>query len=201
MFMKMTISLLHKDHYSVNKEGKIIFTFSDLQKLPEWPVSPLLEIINGELFMVPSPTLNHQDIVLNLAIKIKEYLTMNNIGRIWIAPVDVILSETDVVIPDLVFISDKNTVIDKKNIKGTPDLLIEVLSTNKNHDLLYKKDLYEQYGVKEYWIIDPFEKSMLVYKLKNTKFDGVKLINDDLFRSTILQGFELNINSIFVNPS
>ena len=144
--------------------GKIYYTFKDLQKLPEWPEGPLIELIAGELYLVPSPIPLHQDITRNLIIKLSNYLSKKAIGKIYNAPIDVKLSNEDVVIPDLIFISNENkTIIKEKFIEGTPDLVIEILSSNKTRDLIEKFELYQKYKVKEYWVINPQEKSITIF--------------------------------------
>ena len=153
--------------------GKIYYTFKDLQKLPEWPEGPLIELIAGELYLVPSPIPLHQDITRNLIIKLSNYLSKKAIGKIYNAPKDVKLSNEDVVIPDLIFISNENkTIIKEKFIEGTPDLVIEILSSNKTRDLIEKFELYQKYKVKEYWVINPQEKSITIFSLlNNDKFN------------------------------
>lgn len=153
--------------------GKIYYTFKDLQKLPEWPEGPLIELIAGELYLVPSPIPLHQDITRNLIIKLSNYLSKKAIGKIYNAPIDVKLSNEDVVIPDLIFISNENkTIIKEKFIEGTPDLVIEILSSNKTRDLIEKFELYQKYKVKEYWVINPQEKSITIFSLlNNDKFN------------------------------
>ena len=144
--------------------GKVYFTYSDLQELPEWPEESMLELTAGELYVVPSPTPKHQEISAELEFIIRSYLKQYPIGMLYYAPIDVVFSEEDVVIPDLCFVSQARTnIIKETHIQDTPDFIIEILSTNKNRDLLIKKEMYEKYHVKEYWIVDPKEKTILVY--------------------------------------
>ncbi len=148
------------------ENGKIYFTVSDIQKFHEWPEGPLIELINGELFLVPSPTIEHQEISSEIHYQLKAFLKEHPIGKVFPAPVDVILTEEDLTIPDIVFILDeKKKIIKTKNIKGIPDFIIEIVSSNKKQDYVEKKELYEKSKVNEYWIVDPHEEKVLVYLL------------------------------------
>jgi len=131
------------------------------------------ELIDGEHIMSPSPFTKHQRILGNLFIVIKLFLKSHRMGEAFIAPMDVVLSDTDVVEPDLLFIASEHaSIITEKHIMGVPDLIVEVLSEGsgtetcatrnmsqmglgRKTDEIIKRRLYEQYGVKEYWIIDP----------------------------------------------
>lgn len=146
--------------------GKIYFTVSDLLRFPEYPEGPLVELINGELFMTPSPNINHQTISSELHYQIKDFLKNNNQGQIFTAPIDLKLSEEDLTIPDLVFVDNTRLqIIGEQSINGTPNLIIEIVSTNKKQDYIIKKELYQKFKIEEYWIVDPKEKIILVYQL------------------------------------
>jgi len=179
--------------------GKIYYTFKDLQRLPEWPEGPLIELIAGELYLAPSPIPLHQDITRNLIIKLSYYLSKNAIGKIYNAPIDVKLSNEDVVIPDLLFIANENkTIIKEKFIEGTPDLVIEILSSNKTRDLIEKFELYQKYKVKEYWVINPQEKSITIFSLlNNEKFDDGNVFKySESIKSDILAGFVCTLEEL-----
>ncbi|MDH5404532.1 MAG: Uma2 family endonuclease [Candidatus Heimdallarchaeota archaeon] len=197
----MTISILHKDDFNVDKTGKIYFTYSDLLKLPEWPNSPQIELFNGELFISPSPTIYHQVVSDNLLYQIKHFLNANPIGKVYSAPVDVVFSEKYVIIPDLTFILKSNLEIVKgKNIEGTPDLLIEILSSNRENDEIRKYQLYEQNKVKEYWIVYPDEKLIKLYLFDENSgnyTEGNIFTIDDEITSSILQGFKIPVKLVF----
>ena len=149
-------------------DGRVYFTVSDLNSLPDWPESPLLELINGDLFLMPSPDTAHQKITGEIFFQIKTFLNNNPIGTIFSAPYDVVLSDEDTIIPDIVFVSKTNEkIMTSKNIQGPPDLIIEVVSTNRKHDFISKRDLYEKFGVKEYLIVDFRDKLFFKYVLTN----------------------------------
>ena len=116
--------------------------------------------------MTPSPNTNHQNISSELHFQIKSFLKKNNEGKIFKAPIYVKFSEEDLTIPDIVFIKNsKSDIIEKQSINGSPNLIIEIVSTNKKQDYVIKKELYEKFKVEEYWIIDPTEELILVYSL------------------------------------
>jgi Uma2 family endonuclease len=141
--------------------------FEVFQMLPE---GTLAEVIENQLFMAPAPTPDHQETSGNLFIEISLFVKKNKLGKVYISPIDLYLDEySNVVQPDLLFISKSNSlVIDKKGLRGVPNLIIEVLSPgNKNYDSVKKKKLYEKFGVKEYWMVDPETRIATGFLLKN----------------------------------
>jgi Uma2 family endonuclease len=147
-------------------DGKMFFTTSDLLSLNEWPEDPLIELLNGEIYMAPSPSTQHQEILTELLYQIKTYVNQHQIARVFPAPYDVILSDLDYVVPDLSVVLNLNEkIITKKNIQGTPNLIIEIVSSNRNNDFIRKRDLYEKFGVDEYLIVDPDNSVVFQYLL------------------------------------
>ncbi len=182
--------------------GKVYFTIDDLNRLPEWPESPLLELINGELYVVPSPTIQHQRVSRNLEYHICRFLEQHDLGELFDAPVDVVLSKENVVIPDLVFVSKENKhIITEKNIRGVPDLIVEILSAStKKRDLIDKKELYEQFGVKEYLILDPERKEAILYQRDDEtgKYGNpMRLTMESALQLKTIPNFEVPLSSIF----
>jgi Uma2 family endonuclease len=182
-------------------DGKVFFTVDDLDKFAEWPEGPLIELINGELYVVPSPTIKHQDINLEIAHQIKSYLENHNLGRIFIAPVDLILSEEDLTIPDVVFVKKSNEdIIKEKNIRGRPDLVMEIVSSNKKQDYVKKKEVYEKFKIPEYWIIDPSEEVVLVFYLdSSSKYsDPKKYKITDKIEVKAISDLFINLENLFL---
>lgn len=144
------------------------------------PEGTLAEVINNQIYMSPSPVFNHQDVLIEVAAQLRIKLKKSG-DKIAIAPFDVYLDETgNAVQPDIVVIlnSNKGTLNPKGHFHGVPDLLVEILSPgNKEYDLIKKKDLYERFGVREYWIIDPDTRLTMVFILENHKY---KLIGEDI---------------------
>ena len=134
------------------------------------PEGTLAEVIDGTLYMSPAPNSAHQDIVSDLGYELLHFAKTTKIGKFHIAPYDVWLDEhSNAVQPDFIFVLSENLSIKKKDaIHGVPDLLIEILSpSNSKHDTIRKKQLYEKFGVKEYWIINPNTKETTGYSLKD----------------------------------
>ena len=186
-----TRNLRHREN-----SGKIIFTVDDLEEFPEWPDSDLIELLHGELFMVPSPSTLHQRISKEIEFQIQLFLKENKIGELFHAPIDVELGEEDLVVPDIVVVLDKEKeIIKERRIKGTPSLIVEIASTNKKIDLVDKKDIYEKYKVKEYVIIEPEENFILIYRL-NKKLQFEEPIKKEIpgkFKLKTLNNLEISI--------
>ena len=131
-----------------------------------------IELINNRFYMSPAPLFQHFTIVKEIFIQLNEYITANNLGMLAFALVDVFLGNTNALQPDIFFVSnEQNEIITQDGIHGPPDLIIEVLSPgNKNDDLVKKKELYEAFGVKEYFIVEPSDKAVITYYLKQSAF-------------------------------
>jgi Uma2 family endonuclease len=135
------------------------------------PEGTLAEVINNVLYMLPAPNFEHQRLLSRLFTIMNVYIMENNLGECVFAPVDVYLGESNVVQPDIIFIANANAgIIKDGRVKGAPDLIVEVLSGNKKHDLQVKKNLYEASGVQEYFIINPGSKEVITYYLNNNTF-------------------------------
>jgi Uma2 family endonuclease len=140
------------------------------------PEGTRAELINDQLFMSPAPTPSHQDSTLDIASQIRGFVMKNKLGKVFISPIDVNLNEKNVVQPDIVFVTKKNlTILKEDGIYGAPDLIIEVLSPGtEKFDREDKRKLYEKFGIREYWIVDPKTKESKGYQLKNSKFVLIK---------------------------
>ena len=157
------------------------------------PEGTLAEVINNQIYMSPSPVYNHQDVLIEIASQIRDHLKKSD-GKLVIAPFDVYLDETsNAVQPDIVIIlkDNANKLNHQGHFHGVPDILVEILSPrNRDHDFIRKKDLYERFGVKEYWIIDPENKSTSVYELQSNRYkllsEDVGLINSRLLHTSFL---------------
>jgi len=136
------------------------------------PEGTLAELIDGIIYMSPSPIRDHQKVLGKLFSQLLEYTESKNAGEVYLAPFDVYLDEySNAVQPDIVFVSKENLSIIKDHIHGVPDLMIEILSPgNKKYDQEKKKELYERFGVQEYWIIDPSTNEATGYTLKSGNY-------------------------------
>lgn len=144
---------------------QIKFTYEDYLLFPD--DGRRHELIDGEHYMTPAPSIKHQQISMNLSRALSNYLAARRIGRAYAAPCDVVLSDTDVVQPDLlVVLSAKASIVTGQNIHGVPDLIIEILSeSTRRTDEIVKRKLYARYGVQEYWIVDPELETVKVYRM------------------------------------
>lgn len=123
--------------------------------------------------MSPSPTTEHRRVSRRLFMGISLFTEETKIGEAFYAPYDVFLDEhSNAVQPDIVYVSAANAEVIKRDaIHGVPDMIIEILSqSNSKHDLIKKKELYQRFGVKEYWIINPDTKETIGYTLKDQTF-------------------------------
>jgi len=124
------------------------------------------EIINGRHYMNAAPNPRHQFISRHIQFQLIEQIELQGHGEVINAPIDLQLSEVDVVQPDLVVVLKENRIITTTKIKGIPDLVIEILSpSNRTHDLELKKRLYEQFRIPEFWVVDPEEENVLQFRL------------------------------------
>lgn len=159
------------------------------------------ELINGEIVRKSSPSVLHQEVVLKLAFRMKAHAKKNNLGRVFIAPLDVFLNEENLVQPDIFFISNENSqIIDEKDgIIGVPDLMVEVISPSSiRRDRVDKKNIYGKVGVKEYWLIDPAYQTIEVYKNENAEMELVEMIVEDgQVVSSVIKEFSLELKDIF----
>ncbi|MBS1669482.1 MAG: Uma2 family endonuclease [Bacteroidetes bacterium] len=135
------------------------------------PEGTLAEVINNKLYMSPAPNFEHQDLLGNLHTDMNVFIRKNALGKCIFSPMDVYLGDKNAVQPDILFIATNNLgIVQKGKVKGAPDLIVEALSQDRKHDLETKKKLYEEFGVKEYFIIDPSNKEVFSYFLQGKKF-------------------------------
>lgn len=148
---------------------KETYTYDDYVRLPE---GAPYQLLGGKLVMTPAPSTKHQTVVQNIFLLLSGFLGSAEKGKIFLAPVDVFFSPTDICQPDVLYIlPNRLSIIAEDKVNGAPDLIVEVLSpSTAYYDLRKKYKLYEQYGVREYWIADPMENSLEVYELRNGRF-------------------------------
>ncbi len=173
-------------------------TYKDYLNLPD--DGQRYELIHGELVMTPAPVPLHQEVLLKIAKQFSDFLEKNPLGQLFIAPCDVVLDSVNVVQPDIFFISQKRTrIITDKNIQGAPDLIIEIISpTTAYYDLVSKKDVYQQFGVREYWLVDPIRRSVQVLVLTDGKWVvDQEVIGDGSVASRLLPEFRISLSTIF----
>jgi Uma2 family endonuclease len=157
------------------------------------------EIIDGTLLMAPAPDTWHQDWSRELSMLIVTHVKRFALGKVFTAPVDVVLDDENTVQPDLVFVSAANLgIIQRRAIFGTPDLLVELVSPSTvRRDRYDKKDLYARFGVKEYWIGDPANKSLEILTLKQSGYAlHCAVEGKGKLDSLLLAGLEFDLTQI-----
>jgi Uma2 family endonuclease len=161
------------------------------------------ELIDGEQYVTPSPRTRHQTILLNLAGMIWTYLQGHPVGRVFIAPLDVIFSKFDVVEPDLLYLShERASEVLRDWVHGAPDLVVEVGSPGtRKRDETIKRRLYERFAVSEYWIVDPELDTIKVYRHADERYTRVaelSLENKDVLTTPLLPGLKMPLSRIFI---
>lgn len=179
------------------KNPDIRFNYYDYTLMPE---DKRCELIDGDFYMTPSPTTTHQMILHRIESLLTEFVDKHRLGTVLFAPLDVIFSNEDVVQPDILFISnERREIIKAENIHGAPDLVVEILSpSTAQRDLVIKKKLYSRFAVREYWIVDPSQKTIevLTWSEKGLQRDQVYSAQDAL-RSPLLKDFSLKVGELF----
>ena len=158
------------------------------------------ELMDGELLMVPAPGTGHQIVAMELGTLLHVFVKARGLGRVFSAPYDVVLSDTDIVQPDLLFVSNERAHIrTPTNIRGAPDLVIEILSPlTASRDWGEKRTLYAQYGVREYWLVAPDTRTVTVLLLDAGAFAEVACYSaGQTLTSPILPGFTANLDDLF----
>jgi|SRR3954451_11406653 Uma2 family endonuclease len=162
------------------------------------------EILDGEHYVSPAPTVSHQRLVGRLFRWLDGFVIPRGLGEVFFAPLDVILSWNDVVQPDLFYVSRERAAIStEKNIQGAPDLVIEVLSQGtRNLDEEIKLWSYKRYGVGEYWIVDGFRKTVTVFRRVDGTFQQQPKLTaeaGDLLATPLLSGLEISLSELFAS--
>ena len=181
-----------------------IYTYEDYLTFPD---DERIEIIEGELFNMASPAVIHQSLSIEISSEIRNYIKSNKGDcKVFTAPFDVVLkndnanvkNSSNVVIPDISVICDKNKLSDGKKCIGSPDMIVEIISpSNASNDYITKLNLYQKYNVKEYWIVSPKERKIFVYTLKKENYYGMPNIFtfDDKVKVNIYDDLEIDFST------
>lgn len=177
-----------------------VWTYDDLVALP--PDDLRHEIIDGEHFVSPSPSVLHQQVLGSFHLAIGLFLREQPIGKVYFAPCDVVLSAINVVVPDLLFVSrERAAILTEANLQGAPDLLIEVLSkSTRRRDRTRKLELYDRFGVREYWLADPKRQTVTVYGREGDCLERTAELSaaaGDVLATPLLPGLEIALDEIF----
>ena len=175
----------------------IRFTYQDYLQLPE---DRRYEIVDGDLYTVPAPISYHQMVCRNLEFHLHRHVLEHGLGEVFFAPCDLLLSDNDVVQPDILFIAkDRVSIIKKANIQGAPDLVVEILSAaTEQRDRGAKQKLYARAGVTESWIVDPTAKTIEVYTLIESGYQRINLFNhQDTLRTSLFPHLTIPLSEVF----
>jgi Uma2 family endonuclease len=169
--------------------------------LAEYPDDGLRhEIINGELYVAPAPLISHQRLVARIFKMLDAAANATNAGEVFLAPLDVRLSDYDVVQPDLLFIAkDRLSILHgDEYAEGAPDIVIEILSpSTRMIDLVRKAALYAKAGVAEYWTVDPARNVLAINVLREGRYVPGAPDADGLVRSAMLSGVVIDPDALF----
>ena len=160
------------------------------------------EIIEGDHYVTPVPRTKHQRISANLATAMISFSKQHKLGLVLTAPCDVILSDENVVQPDLLFVSTaRAAIVTEDNIQGAPDIIVEILSeSSRKKDEVTKRKLYERFGVQEYWVVDPELEIVKIYKRAQQRYGRAMELSketNDVLTTELLPGFAFAVSEIF----
>ena len=174
-------------------------TYEDLRKMPE--DGKRYELIDGEVYMTPSPNTKHQAVVGNLYSALRRFASEHGLGQVVLAPFDVVFGERTAVQPDLLFIrKERLSILTDLNVQGAPDIVIEVLSpSTAAFDRETKLQIYARAGVPELWYVDPKEEIVEILNLspdrryeKTARLSGAACVP-----SQALPGLSLTLAEVF----
>ncbi|MDP9365242.1 MAG: Uma2 family endonuclease [Chloroflexota bacterium] len=173
------------------------WTYADLADWPE-SVGEFVEIIDGELIVTPAPIPPHELLTMELVFAFGAVVRPNRLGRLFTAPVDVLLPDGGVLQPDLVFVrTDRLGIVGRTAIEGPPDIVVEILSpSTRARDLGRKKELYAALGVPEYWLVDPDLRAVDLFALRGGAFDPLPQ-EDGTVRSRVLPDLAIDVAALF----
>ena len=180
------------------KTTEELLTADDYRDLPEGP--PHFQLVEGKLYMTPSPEFYHQSVALNIASLIRYFLREHPLGKVAIAPSDVQLDFVNVHQPDVYFISNERLgILTKQGPVGAPDLVVEVLSRSTARlDKGPKLRVYARSGVKELWLVDKEKKEVVVYCFAVSIGDPVATLRGkQKLTTTLLPGLKLALTEVF----
>ena len=182
----------------MNRAAADMITVEEYRAMPEGP--PYYQLIDGELIMSPSPNRYHQDISANVFRILDAFVRSHSLGRVYYAPMDVYLSEHDVVQPDVLFVSNANRhLLADDGIHGGPDLVVEVISSSNGPlEKRRKRPLYARHGVKEEWLIDPNLEQIHRYDFTVDVAKPVRIVDsEESFETALLPGLIVAAAEVF----
>jgi Uma2 family endonuclease len=182
---------------------KHLMTIDDLEAIP-YDETHRYELIEGELYVSRAPGIPHQLVLHHLQRKLGNYLEQNPIGILVPGP-GAVFDKFNSVIPDIVFARTERlrSIVAKARFNAAPDLVIEIVSpgsTNYSRDFDLKRTVYEKFGVPEYWIVDCWSRSVVIFRLEEDSLKEVTRFNEtDALESPIFPGLSLKLSKIFMD--
>ena len=178
----------------------IRFTYEDYLGFPD--DRRRHELIDGEHVVTPAPTRRHQELSGRLFFALAEYLRTHPVGLVYSAPLDVILSDTDVVQPDIVYVSNERREVLGTWIHGAPDLAVEIVSpSSRRLDEMTKRQLFDRFDVREYWVVDPEIEVVKVYRRSEAgsfaRAAELTREDDHAVGTPLLPGFAVSLRELF----
>ena len=174
------------------------FTYADYLTTPE---DERYELLDGDLMMVPAPNVKHQRVSARLHVLLHRFIEDRGLGTLLYAPCDVVLSDDDVVQPDLLFVSRdrEEQLLKQENVRGAPDLVVEILSpSSEDTDRGAKHKLYGRHGVTEYWLVDPIAETVSIHRQRGGVLVAANTFSrEQTLRSPLLAGLELDLEDVF----
>ena len=160
------------------------------------------EIIEGNHYVTPAPRTKHQKISGNLLVALASFLKQHPFGVVLTAPCDVVLSDENVIQPDLLFVSAaRAAIVTEDNIQGAPDLIIEIISeASRKRDEVTKRKLYERFRVQEYWLVEPDLQTVKIFTREKEAYappQELSVATNDVLMTLLLPGFQLSLAEIF----
>ncbi len=172
-------------------------SYDDLRQIP--PDRDRYELIEGELFRSAAPNTEHQRKVMNLSAQLWYLVREHDLGEVFVAPYDVALDTSTVLEPDIVFVSKaRQSIVKPGCVEGAPDLVVEVVSdSSRIIDRFVKRDRYAEFGVPEYWLLDPFEPRIEVLRLERGKYRVMGSFGpEDILESPTFPTLRIPISSL-----
>ena len=172
-------------------------TVEEFWSLPE-SVLPT-EYINGEIIMAPTPTVPHQRTIRKMISVLQQFVEARGLGEMFVSPLDVVLPTGAVVQPDIFFLNPRQAARagTAKRVNDVPPVLIEIHSPGSiAHDTVRKRALYEQNGVREYWIVDLEDRSIAQLVLRKKHYVLTELGESDTIKGAVLAGFGMTVGEL-----
>ena len=173
-------------------------TYPELRLMPD--DGKRYELIDGEVFVTPSPSEKHQRVLVKLLVSIYNHVDARNLGRVYIAPFEVVFGEKTALQPDFLFVSTGRLgIVGPEYVLGAPDLVVEVLSPyRQSYDRVTKLEQYALHGVTEYWVVDPIAESVEINTLAGSRYElKDAFAGEEILQSTLLPGWEIPAGNLF----